>query len=570
MTSVVLIYHTIQSTTDTLNIISYPTMRLSASIALTLLAYHQLSATSDAFNQKTNRKRSASAMARMLQKAESKAAGGGGQGNSNKNGGGGNGVTKKSGPNDRAKKFSDNGVHSAHLDANNSGITLDAVEYTYGAPILADFELTNDRISSDTLATLDLDTMGEWTMGVFMRMADPQGGALKPITSVTPTISEAGVRKLKEMVKRERKLRGLQEPAAEEGATTGTQPTVEGDATTTTPAPPETETVDPPTFNHVGSATIAATDASTLDPNVHGTGFDIYLLNEHGAAIIGPATFYMIPTADMVETQNGKGNKPSKNHPLAKFDHSSKKKKNFGNSGKSKVQGGPPTAKGMGYGSGTDGGLVIGTTESLADYALMTNQEYYTVGDTVSVSYDLSPETILEGARRMLQGNGNGNGSDPMGRNNNSGSNPPDATTTIPPIPGDEDTTTTTTTTAPEDTAEPGMPSTPDDWDGELEGATVPDPEPTIDGADITLFSMGVYMRMAHPQRGSLTPILSIPFCEDTEGCGGKVPEELESGEFTFSSNDLDVKGNGHGFDVWILNGLGVGVAGPYTFYVSE
>lgn len=616
-------------------------MRLSASLALTILACNEFMETSNAFNQKTNRKRSASAMARMLAKTEANAAGGsknggggakkndgggatessggrggganknkkGGPGGATKSSGGGGGSAnknKKGGPSGnynssgpsksrdkKNKKFADNGIHSAHLDANTSGITLaDGYEYTYGTPITATFELTNDIIPSDTLATIDITKMGEWSMGIFMRMGNPQDGVLKPITSASPSITEEGGRRLVELVKRERKLRGLQEQQPPAIEPTGTQQSTDdsdGDATTTVPPMPDMEDTnarDPPTLNHLGSVTFISTDAATLDPNKVGLGFDIYLLDENGAAVIGPATFYMSPTADMVEAQEeaakkGKNKPKSKQHPLAKFDHASKKKKKPKNSGgkKSKVQGGSPDAKGMGYGSGSDGGMVIAATDgTLADYILMTTLETYTLGDSVVVDYDLSPEYIVEeGARRMLKNNsgkdksGNDSGKDKSGNDSGGGGGPPSDTTTVPPPGWDETTTTTTTTTTAEvfDPSMPKAPDTPDGWDGEIEGATVPDVEPTIDGTDMSLFTMGVYMRMAHPQGGKLDPILTIPFCED-DACGGKTTEELGSGEFNFSTNDLNVEKNGGGYDAWILNGLGVGVAGPYTFYVTE
>ena len=112
--------------------------------------------------------------------------------------------------------------HTAHLDANDSGITTDSTEYTYGTPISVSFELTEDLVIGDAgtngrrLDGLDVNTL---KVGLFMRMvsnvllsvwylffshiksdlfisiyhipssqANPQDGALEPIMQVTPTI----------------------------------------------------------------------------------------------------------------------------------------------------------------------------------------------------------------------------------------------------------------------------------------------------------------------------------------------------------------------------------------------
>lgn len=381
-----------------------------------------------------------------------------------------------------------------------------------------------------------------------MRMADPQGGSLEAIASVSPDIFDAPTRKLQE--------EETSEGGIYEGGETNTE------TTTTEPQEPEMETEvrDPPTLNHQGSGTFAAalTDASTLDPLAYGTGFDIYLLDENGAAIIGPATFYMLKTADM-EAAELEASQQTSSHPLAKYNHSQKKKpkgQGYGKGGSGaaagggkhngKVQGGAPDDKGKGYGSGANGGMIIGTTESLATYILETNKLDYVMGEDVTVTYDLSPEIMVDG-RRMLKNNGNGNG----GGNGNS---PPSDTTTT-------QATTTNVATTTEATTTPDM-TGPED--NEIEMPT------EIDNTDITLYSMGVYMRMAHPQGGQLAPIHSLPFCADPSDTSNCVPEDLESGTMTFSTDVLDLKEYGGGYDVWILNGSGEGIAGPFTFYVAE
>jgi len=63
--------------------------------------------------------------------------------------------------------------HTAHLDANDSGIYTDSTEYVYGTPINVSFELTEDLVIGDAgtngrrLDGLDVNTL---KVGLFMRM----------------------------------------------------------------------------------------------------------------------------------------------------------------------------------------------------------------------------------------------------------------------------------------------------------------------------------------------------------------------------------------------------------------
>ena len=222
-----------------------------------------------------------------------------------------------------------------------------------------------------------------------------------------------------------------------------------------------------------------------------------------------------------------------------------------------------------------DGGMIIGTAEALGNYELATDKDFYATGEDVVVTYDLSPEAAVEG-RRFLQKNGGGNGKKdattaateapatseaPKGNTGNGGGNdkgtdPTAPASTTTDAPDMSSTTTAATTTEP--TIDMGSGT-----EGETGAAEGP---PEVDRDDVTLFSVGVYMRMARPQAGALLPIASVPFCESPDACN---PDELEMGEFTVSTDGLDVAKNGNGFDVWILNGLGEGIAGPHTFYVD-
>jgi hypothetical protein len=103
--------------------------------------------------------------------------------------------------------------------------------------------------------------------------------------------------------------------------------------------------------------------------------------------------------------------------------------------------------------------------------------------------------------------------------------------------------------------------------------APVPPPQPDaieliVDPTDVKLFKMGVYMRMAHPQDGALAPIFSMPLCPSVP-CT-KTADQLSKGTFSFGMDKLDIPKNGYGYDVWVLNGAGAGVAGPKTFYIDN
>ena len=65
-------------------------------------------------------------------------------------------------------------------------------------------------------------------------------------------------------------------------------------------------------------------------------------------------------------------------------------------------------------------------------------------------------------------------------------------------------------------------------------------------------------------------PCIDVPFCVDPDDTANCIVEDLESGDLSFSTNDLDLGKTGTGYDVWVLNGSGAGVAGPFTFYVTE
>ena len=445
--------------------------------------------------------------------------GGGGPGNSNNDKGdkSGQGNSKGYG----GKRIVEQ--HSAHLDTNDAGITTDKIEYTYGEPIVVTFDLTNELVSDEVLSTLDVSTMSEWKIGLYMRMARPQDGALEPIVSVSPSFTEnvdVGRMLLQQHEEQPQqqqqrgKLRGLQD------VVTTVVPTTNGvtsTGATSVPPPEEEEEPDdvtdeeepqgpPPTLNYVGTATFTTTDIETLNPNLYGNGFDIYLIDDHGRQVIGPATLYELKSPEMLAADEAKANEKAKEmnkNGLMKFNHA-KVKHQYGKGGSAKggAKGASPfgiTSKSMGKGSGVDGGQIIGTTESLATYVLTTNAEYYTLGDEVIVTYDISQDVVDE--ERRLQrnkeeknngNNGGGNGSNGNGNGNNQ---EPDI---VEPVVVETTTSSTTTTTGGDgDETSPPTTTTPPEPVIDMSAGDNDMAAPVeIDPDDLHLYSLGIYMRM--------------------------------------------------------------------------
>jgi len=115
------------------------------------------------------------------------------------------------------------------------------------------------------------------------------------------------------------------------------------------------------------------------------------------------------------------------------------------------------------------------------------------------------------------------------------------------------------------------MPLGMDAVDMEMESADALglEPEPKIDENDVSLYRLGVYMRMSNPQAGQLEPLLDYPFCR--QPCTTP-PDELMTGTWEFEIKDLPDPHplNLGKYDVWVLNGEGDGIAGPVIWGLEE
>ena len=469
-------------------------------------------------------------------------------------GGGGNSNGKSKGGSNKKDKTDDGASHSAHLDTNDNGITLDQVEYSYDDPITVKFDLTNDYVADDVLANLDLTTMGDWTVGVFMRMANPQGGDLEAITSAVPTIINNAVDDA--TVEAElfgevtsRRLRAPRRVQGNSGNSNGkgktkTGPTTPsssvGDSlfddggTDATEAPPVVGTQDLPNLDYTGNAIITDTSWKTLNEKRFGTGFDVYILDQNGAAIMGPGTFYIIKTEDQIEAdaqvEKGKKNELAKNG-LMKFNHAKTKHSYDKTTGKGS---GKSPAADLGLASGVDGQAIISSDQgNLAEYTLLTDAEFYDVGNTViTVTYDISQgvDADIIARRRMLKGknSNNGNGNKPETTTTTQATSPAtsvsSSSSTASTGNGNgngngnkPETTTTTQATSPatsvSSSSSTASTATPDDGTPLFETTTTPTPDAQvdmtageasdvdyedveIDATDVTLYSLGVFDRM--------------------------------------------------------------------------
>jgi hypothetical protein len=146
-------------------------------------------------------------------------------------------------------------------DEHDSGITLSTNTFASGDPISVMFEVLPSYLAD---ANLEVDTtrLSDWRVGIFMHMANPQNGDLEPIVSLTPTIES-------------KKNRGI-------------SLNLEGGVT----------------FSSDVMAVMGGSDPEwPISIVEYGTGFDVWLLNENGAGVLGPEWFTLEPTEEMLEIQ---------------------------------------------------------------------------------------------------------------------------------------------------------------------------------------------------------------------------------------------------------------------------
>lgn len=428
----------------------------------------------------------------------------------------------------------------------DSGIELQDDEFTVGDPIDVHFELEPAKLVERGV-TLNMTNSGDWKVGIFMKMENPQGGALEPIVSLVPSITEKD------------------------------EDTLEGDVTFSDDA--------------AIVALMAGREPSwPTDLIQFGTGYDIWLLDEVGAGILGPEDFVLELTEEMKEEakliEEEKEKEPK--HGLMLYDKGGKKKGDYssysdGNSSKAgKAEEAAPL-------------LVLGTdVQSLSEYTLVTDKTEYLDNEDIVVSFDISETSqvvrrlqssdlqyrkqfkqrrLLPKADKEDEDKGKkGKKDDETTTSTTVAAGGTEGSTTIPSeessttLPTDV-TTTTNEDAQGEDELEEGPPDMID-----------PELEEVIDRDDLSLYKIGIFMRMARPQGGKLEPLVSVPLCGQVD-CSTFTVDQLKAGSVTFGASHLssmtgewplNTGEHGTGFDIWVLNGRGEEVAGPTEFAIPE
>ena len=213
------------------------------------------------------------------------------------------------------------------------------------------------------------------------------------------------------------------------------------------------------------------TDIISLDPSMYGVGFDAYLLDENGAAIIGPATFYEEKSQEMVEQAAIEvAIKMAEQAESAIVKYNPTKMKHKGG----KKEDVAMMAQAMGIGSGKDGeSMIIATTERLANYRLDTDAMYYVDGDDITATFDLHQDVVSDSGRMLKNKKPWGKKKKNKKKNKKPNKPKPTTTTTIattsattpdttkaPPITTQAPDTTTTSESPPQTTDAPKEEST--------------------------------------------------------------------------------------------------------------
>jgi hypothetical protein len=158
---------------------------------------------------------------------------------------------------------------SATISA-ESGITLNNEHYTASDAVEVDFEVSPQYYVNSEVSP-NVTRVDEWTVGIYMHMSDPQGGALPPIVSLRPEFEY------------------------------GRDESMTGSVT-------------------FSKSVVHLMDGSDpmwpLETVAYGIAFDVWLLDEVGAAIIGPEWFTLEP--DDTELN---GFMEMSEHPLAEYGH---------------------------------------------------------------------------------------------------------------------------------------------------------------------------------------------------------------------------------------------------------
>lgn len=344
-----------------------------------------------------------------------------------------------------------------------SGIELSSDAFTSGDPITVQFKVTPSYLA-DTTLVIDTTQTSYWSVGIFMRMANPQNGALEPIVSLKPTFKFNKVNRNAPL-------------------------NIEGSVTFSDEVIYLMEGADPnwpiSMFNY-------------------GTGFDVWLLNENGAGVLGPEQFTLLPSAEVTEIEESE--EASMHIPL--LDNIVDMKHEF----------------------------VTATVEEVAlspdqtGFVLTTDKPVYAAGEDIAVSFEIGEivvpanfmdeqsirfDSVAITVDKMNYGQDQGFASDQVSKNQGF----------VPEQGGNNQ----------------GL------FDNIFESMGPEDPQ----------YFIGVWMKMARPQGGSLEPIVSIAL-------------DSNKGTVMIDSSELNTLEYGTGFDLWIVDATGSEIFGPTFFSIPD
>lgn len=278
-----------------------------------------------------------------------------------------------------------------------------------------------------------------------------------------------------------------------------------------------------------------------------GQGFDIYLIDENFCEVLGPkkVTLTLTPEEEKEESDAAKAKAAHKSPMKAYSDKAGKGEATKVSYKKAKKETTNEKEK-----------MNVQVKEALStsDYSLDTDKDNYLQGEVIHVEYSLT--NLLATGRRLK-------------KHSNKDKKAKDDENDPEPIPEDEEELPTQPDPVPQVFEPEEQEFEEEDAPGEQQPELEPivdmaleeEEETAIDSSDITLYSICVFMKMSHPQGGTLDAILKEPLCHpDKATCS---PEEISSGIIEVPTADLDLLAFGTGFDIWICDGSGDGVAGP-------
>lgn len=384
------------------------------------------------------------------------------------------------------------------------GLSTEEDLYYFGDKIEGSFELNDETLSDAAAANFNATLINDYKIGMFPFMGRPNCAGNPAIVEVPVTIADGG-------------------------------------------------TADPIDFE--GTFSID----TSIDFREEGTGFDLYLMDEDGCnEILGPlaVTITLTPEEQKAEDEAAELKSKSANTPRAKAEKGKAATVKKTTYKKKKKELDPKK-------------ITVKSKEALSteDYELATDKVEYEVEEDIVVNYRIvaAPTATAEGRRlKKNKKNKDQPESEPI--------EPEDEPVDEPVDEPMEEQVDEPVSDQPEPELQPDPVVSEDDE--EEEGEQQPDLLPTdlaieeatvSDPTDITKFKLGVFMKMANPQRGKLLPLHEVPLCT-SDSC---TAEEISAGSITISAADLDTSRYGSGYDIWILDDSGDGIAGPVFFAID-